>query len=126
MPQPKRNQPPEDKTPDAPAPDAPDTPDAPDAPDAPRVMPGDFNPAVHDLLLLAQDLRDEKDNVYERITDNREVLRRYLNMNMVNDDQQEAVEAFYPRPKRKPRAASTDGNAASDTTTPAETAANAA
>ena len=127
MPQPKRNQP-QDKPDDAPAPDAPDTPDAPDAPDSPRVKPGDFNPAVHDLLLLAQDLRDEKENVYERITDNREVLRRYLNMNMVNDDQREAVEAFYPRPNRKGKGDSANGDTATDTdtTTADDTAATAA
>ena len=129
MPQPK-------KTPDAKAPDTPDeTPDA-KAPDAPqeetrdRVKPGEFNPAVHDLLFLAQDLQKEKEDVYGKIDDNRQVLRRYLRMGMVNDDQREAVEAFYPFPKKKAKEEASDNGAATETPadnqageTPATTAA---
>jgi hypothetical protein len=129
MPQPKK--PAAAKAPETPdeTPDA-QAPETPDEETRDRVKPGDFNPAVHDLLFLAQDLQKEKEEVYGKIDDNRQVLRRYLRMGMVNDDQREAVEAFYPFPKKKVKEEGSDNGAAAETPaddqageTPATTAA---
>lgn len=57
------------------------------------------NPAVNDLLNLAQALKDEKEGLHVRITANRDVLRGYVRMGAVSAEQAKAVEAFYPTPK---------------------------
>lgn len=74
------------------------TPDAPAAPSVPTA--GEFNPEVNNLLAFAQTLRDEKENLYERIEANRSILRGYVKQGLCNDEQAQAVAEFYPKPKK--------------------------
>lgn len=66
----------------------------------------DNNPAVNDLLQVAQDLQVEKDAIQKKQTANRTVLRGYVDMEQVSKAQAEAIAEFYPVPKRREAAAS--------------------
>lgn len=70
---------------------------------------GEHNPAVNDLLAYAQDLRDEKEDLFARVEANRVVLRNYKTMGLLSDKQGESIDQFYPKPKR---AGKTDDNGA--------------
>lgn len=61
---------------------------------------GEHNDAVNDLLSYAQGLRDEKDDLFARIEANRVTLRNYKTMGLLSDKQAEAIDKFYPKPKR--------------------------
>lgn len=61
---------------------------------------GEHNDAVNDLLAYAQGLRDEKESLFERIEANRVTLRNYKTMGLLSDKQGEAIDKFYPKPKR--------------------------
>ena len=93
-----------------------------------RTLPGEFNPAVQDLLMLAQDLEDERAAVMTKVAANRDSLRNYITLGMMNADQQSAVQEFYPKRTRKVKGedngeATPDADTTDTTETPAETAA---
>jgi hypothetical protein len=71
-------------------------------PDTPEVTQekGQYNPFVHALLLDAQSLKDEKDALFERIDDNRQTLRTVKRTGFLSNEQAEAIDKWYPMPKR--------------------------
>lgn len=98
---------------DTPTPDAPTDARPPDAPEYRRTGPGEFNPAVQDLLLLAQDLEEDRASVLARIAANRDMLRSYAVAGVLNADQESAIHAFYPKRTRVRK--DENGDAAQDT-----------
>ena len=93
-----------------------------------RTEPGEFNPAVQDLLMLAQDLEDEREATMKKVAANRNSLRNYITMGMMNADQESAINEFYPKRTRKVKGedngeATPDADTTDTTETPAETAA---
>jgi hypothetical protein len=78
----------------------------PTVPDAPEGAPstggaGEHNPFVHQLLLQAKGLRDEKKGYLERVEANRSTLRQVAKTGLLSEDQGKAIEAFYPPNTRK-------------------------
>lgn len=60
------------------------------------------NPAVHDLLVNAQALTDERDAIYKKIQANRDILRNYKQLGMLSEKQSKSIDLFYPpRESRK-------------------------
>jgi hypothetical protein len=57
---------------------------------------GTENPEVNNLLLIAQALRDEKDDLFVRIGANREILRNYAKLGYLSSEQVDAIGEFYP------------------------------
>lgn len=65
---------------------------------------GQENPEVNTLLSIAQDLRDQKDEVFASIGANRDILRNYAKMGYLSDEQAEAIAEFYPPHQKKDKA----------------------
>lgn len=62
---------------------------------------GAENPEVNNLLSIAQDLRDEKVDLFSRIDANRQILRNYGKLGYLSGEQVSAIEAFYPPHRQK-------------------------
>lgn len=80
--------------------------------------PGVENPEVNNLLLIAQDLADQKAAVFAKIDANRQILRQYKVLGYLSEEQVSAIDEFYPPHRQK---AATDTPA--ETPAPADTSA---
>lgn len=68
---------------------------------APQLREGDHNPFANMLLTHAQTLRDERDSLTKRIAANRDSLRNLRDQKLMDDEQAQAVEEFYPTRHRR-------------------------
>lgn len=62
------------------------------------------NGAVADMLDVAQQLADDKAEVYAKIDANRSILRQYKTLGSLSEAQSKAIDLFYPPVKPKGKA----------------------
>lgn len=70
------------------------------APQPPKA--GEWSPVVHALLVQAQELRNEKKEYLRRVDDNRKSLRMLKGTGFLDEQQRQAIDAFYP-PNSRPQ-----------------------
>lgn len=66
-----------------------------------ETAPNPLAAAVDALLEQARDLREEKENLYERIDASRTMLRKMVTMGNVTPEQANEIEDIYPARQRK-------------------------